>query len=1359
MTTSPIHSQWKFWIDVGGTFTDCVAVCVTEADDGRERRLKVLSSGMVKGTLELGNHVLRSSHHADAPSSLDAPCFFDRHRNEPDDFWNGVRLRLLSHHGEPLAETDVVRFHRMHHATGEVGVFEFHDSFLPKWNDAVKASYTSGQGSSAPTNTLRYELDAGLPAPILAIHLCQSIPVQHRLKPCGVDLGTTRGTNALLTRNGARTALVTSIGFQDFLSIGDQTRPDLFSLTVKKPDPLFETAIEIRERVLSDGTVEQSVDEDEVREKLSPLRQSGIESLAICLMFGFRYPHHEQTVARIAKELGFKSIRCSSEVAPVIKIVPRGETTVLDAYLDPVIASYLSEIQSHLPPSSALRLMTSAGGLVSMNRFSGKDSVLSGPAGGVVGAARVGQQMGLDRVIGFDMGGTSTDVSRFDGHFDRTFETRKAGVRIVTPMLEVETVAAGGGSICWFDGTKLRVGPQSAGANPGPACYGRGGPLTVTDVNLYLGRFQPEQFPFALDLQSVLRRLDELVDATNQAPFRLSRNELAAGLLNIANHHMAAAIKSVSISKGVDPRTYSLVSFGGAGSQHGCGVADLLGIQTIIDHPSASVLSAVGIGLSDQASHAVQAVAFVIPSENRSDIEDIENHLNDTVFRRLSVQAGQTLLADGNRAEEIELTRSLDLRYQGTDVSLNIELPKQSVSRRFLEHDSEAWIPLHENLTDAISKFESLHQRQFGYLQNRPVEIVSARLDARIPGRRLKPIDRPPSFETKEPERFQTLTNNDRSHDAGVFDRSELKAGDRVVGPAVIADSLSTTVVDSGWTAHIYPENIIRLEKMGTDAEEVLHTPHELETCDPVLLEIFNHHFSTIAEQMGIALQKTSVSVNVKERLDFSCAIFSKVGDLVVNAPHIPVHLGAMSETVRATIALNPNVAAGDVFATNDPYAGGSHLPDITVVSPVFSPDGSALWFWVASRSHHAELGGATPGSMPPSAKRLGDEGVLIQNFQLIAGSRSPNAGTGLHPNVEERFDQLRAMLTAPPYPSRSPDENIADLRAQVAANRTGENQLYELVKKYTHQRVSRYMAFIQDAAERAARAAIGSIADGEYRFEDSMDDGATIRVLLTKRDDHLTIDFSGTDPVQPDNLNANRAITSAAIMYVLRLLIGEAIPLNEGIMKAVTLKLPECFLHPSPADNPLDSPAIVGGNVETSQRIVDGLLGALGLAAASQGTMNNWLMGNSSFGYYETIGGGSGATADGDGADAVHTHMTNTRLTDPEILETRYPVILREMSIRRDTGGTGLHCGGDGMVREIEFLEPMTVSLLTSRRSARCRPFGLAGGEPGARGFNQLFRHNGKVHTLPGRYEMEVQPGDRLRIKTPGGGGYGKAE
>lgn len=1296
-----MNNHWQFWLDVGGTFTDCLAL----SPDQTSHHCKVLSSGLIQGQFE---------------TRIDRSHCLTFNSNSRKNFWVGGTMRLIRPTGEIYHEAIVSSYDSGSDAIG-----------LADWpGDGSWSQVVSGINAAQVS---RFELDHLIPAPVLAMRKILNLPSSQPMPDCSVYLGTTRGTNALLTRTGASTAFVTTSGFRDLLLIGDQSRPDLFDLTIRKLAPLFTASLEIEERILADGTVEMEPVASEVRRQLSELKSTGIESVAICLMHGFRYPQHEQIVGKIARELGFKDVRISSDVAPLIKILARAETTVLDAYLNPVLENYLDQIQYHLSSASRLQLMTSAGGLVNRELFSGKDSVLSGPAGGIVGAARVAEQAGFKKVLSFDMGGTSTDVGRVDKKIDLEFETCKSGVRILMPMVAIETVAAGGGSICRFDGTKLVVGPESATSEPGPACYGRGGPLAVTDVNLFLGRLVKRHFPFPLDESAVHTRLQEICDEMGRVGFKMTPHELAIGFLEIANQNMAAAIRSVSVARGYDPAEHLLVAFGGAGPQHCCAVAESIGIDTILDPLHGSILSAVGIQLADQTFSVAKSILRTFDPSAMEQVTQDWQAMEGEVRQRLGDQ-------------QVEMSRSLDLRYQGTEASQTIAQTERGFE----------------------AEFASVHQTLFGFTSDRPLEIVASRVEGRRRGRRLDstpPLART-AIRTSKINQPMWLTRQGKSVSASIpiFDRNDLVPGDRVIGPAIIAGELSTTIVDPSWTAMVLGDRQLLLQREDREEEckkqaigaqrgqstvkaQAVESPDGRP--DPVRLEIFNNYFSTIARQMGISLQMTSMSVNVKERLDFSCAIFTRGGDLVVNAPHIPVHLGAMSETVRGIIRMNKDVHPGDVFVTNDPFAGGSHLPDITVVSPVFDATNETLIFWVASRSHHAEIGGCSPGSMPPNATCLSEEGVLIRNFKLVDGMQKT-----------ERFDELELILTAPPYPSRMPRENLADIRAQTAANRSGQRDLLALVDQYSIEVVHSYMGHIQSAAEQKVRTAISKMEDGRFEFHDALDNGATIRVCIDKSGDQLTIDFTGTDPVLEGNQNANPAIVASAVIYVMRCLIEDDIPLNEGVIKPVSIVLPECFLNPASFDDPDRCPAVVGGNVETSQRIVDVLLGALqqsqafkGIAAASQGTMNNWLMGDPSFGYYETLGGGAGATADADGADAVHTHMTNTRLTDPEILEDRYPVILREFSIRPDSGGQGRRRGGNGMVREIEFMKSLTVSLLTNRRTTQ--PYGIQGGAAGQSGRNELIHEDQRVQ-LPSQCEIEVQPGDRLRIETPGGGGMG---
>lgn len=1263
-------NDWEFWIDVGGTFTDCLA----RAPSGEILTHKLLSSGVTPGVV------------AETPSPIQ--IMDPLRRRDPADFWKNYGCRLFDPAGKAIYSGRVVQFDA---ASGTLTL----DRVLPV---------------ELPTQ-VRYELKGEEEAPVVAIRYLLGISLDRPIPPVQIRLGTTRGTNALLTRRGARTAFVTTRGFRDALLIATQDRPRLFDLAIHKPEPIFEEGLEIDERIDAQGNVLEALKPEAVREQLRELKSRGIESLAICLLHAFCNGEHEAVVERIAREIGFEEISVSSKLAPLIKLVSRGDTTVVDAYLNPILRSYVRGIRKSVGQSS-LRLMTSAGGLVDAENFVGKDSILSGPAGGVIGFSKVAKQAGFERSIGFDMGGTSTDVARFDGTYEREYETRKAGVRIVAPMLAVETVAAGGGSICKFDGVKLVVGPESAGANPGPACYGRGGPLTVTDMNLYSGKIPQEDFPFPLDREIVGQKLQALCDeiANSSLGMKYTPRELAAGFLRIANANMVRAIRNISVAKGYDPRDYTLVTFGGAGGQHACAVARTLGIKRVLTHPLSGVLSAYGIGLADVRQFGEQMVLKPYSPEQVRELEG--------VFAGLEAAARKKILAEG--ISQIEIApgrRSLDLRYQGVEAVLNIPLPEEG---------------------DYRSAFEMQHQRIYGYVHpQRPLEIVTARTEVVgvLPRREFSCcdlIERRP-----EPSAFCQVDFEGRTERAGIYKRSELNSGDLIDGPAIICEPTSTVVIDPGFQGRVLQRGEFLLTDLGNGQQEAGST-----AVDPVTLEVFNNLFASIAEQMGTTLQRTSCSTNVKERLDFSCAIFTSTGDLVVNAPHIPVHLGAMSVTVKRILHDNPDLGPGDVFVTNDPYRGGSHLPDVTVITPVHSSEGELL-FLTASRAHHAEIGGIVPGSMPPFSKSLAEEGVLIRNFKLVDRGVS-------------REEELARILTAGPYPTRRLTDNLADISAQVAANQAGVNQLLALVERYSWLMVRAYMGHIQQAAAAKMRMALSQLAEGEYCFEDHLDDGSPIRVNITKQADSAIVDFTETGPVMAGNLNANRAIVQAAVLYVFRCLIAEEIPLNSGVLEPIQIVLPECLLNPPEHDDPARCAAIVGGNVETSQRVVDVMLGALGLAAASQGTMNNFTFGDGTFGYYETICGGSGATSQENGADAVHTHMTNTRLTDVEVIERKYPVRVREFSIRKGSGGKGKHRGGDGVIRRIEFLKPLKVSLLTERRGSYA-PFGLQGGSPGKRGVNTLLREGATApEILSGKVQLDLQPGDQLTIETPGGGGFG---
>ncbi|HVN85315.1 MAG TPA: hydantoinase B/oxoprolinase family protein [Candidatus Binatia bacterium] len=1277
--------DWEFWIDVGGTFTDCL----TRAPDGSIRMHKLLSSGVYKGRVAAGS----TAEYLVDPER----------RGDPPDYFVGYRVIVGG--VQPAAARQVTRFAR------DRGTLWL-DRPLP----------------SAPPIGSLYEIGGPEPAPVAGIRWLMGKRLDESVGNVVVKLGTTRGTNALLEREGAAVALVTTRGFGDALRIGDQNRPRLFDLNIRKPADLYRDVVELDERLDADGTVLIALDAAAAREALAAVRARGIDSLAVCLLHAYRNPVHEQLVGRVAQAVGFGHVSLSSHVSPLQKMIARGDTTVVDAYLTPIVRDYVASIRASLPEAT-LRLMTSAGGLVDAERFVGKDSVLSGPAGGVVGQAAAAQRAGFARAIGFDMGGTSTDVSRFDGEYERRYEMTvndpqsDAGIRIVAPMLAIETVAAGGGSICWFDGYKPMVGPRSAGADPGPACYGRGGPLAITDVNVFLGRIVPEHFAFPLDRAAVVDALDEMIEGIAAATGeRYTREALAAGFVAIANANMAAAIRTISLARGYDVRDYTLVSFGGAGAQHACAIARELGIQRVLVHPFAGVLSAFGIGMADVKRAAARDVAR--PYSARAVAETA------SIFAEMERDLRSAVAADGIDANAISATYFLDLRYAGQGSAITVATPADG---------------------DYAAEFARRHRQLYGFgFPARPMEITAARVD--VTGATAKPPVPCFPLTPRRPQAMQRMPvySDGAWRAAAVFGRDELRPGDRLDGPAIIVEPISTIVVEPGWAAEISERNdIVLTDSVGAGLKPA---PTAETGADPITLELFNNRFTAIAEQMGVTLQRASLSTNVKERLDFSCAIFTETGDLVVNAPHIPVHLGAMSDCVKHLIDAVPDLRPGDVLITNDPYRGGSHLPDVTVVTPVFAAE--RIIFFTASRAHHAEIGGIVPGSMPPFARTLAEEGIVLRHFRLVQGERSSEAA-------------LRARLAAGPYPSRAVDDNIADINAQVAANQTGVRQLMELVDRYGLATVSAYMRHMQALAEAKMRAALRTLSEGEYAFSDALDDGSPIAVTISirhgDRGGAATIDFRGTGAVIDGNLNANVAIVKSAVLYCFRCLIQATldervdIPLNAGVLAPLTVIVPpNCLLNPPADPDPAHCAAVGGGNVETSQRIVDVIFGALKTVAASQGTMNNLTFGNARFGYYETIGGGAGAGPDFGGADAVHTHMTNTRLTDPEVLEARYPVRVRRFAIRRGSGGNGRQRGGDGIVREIEFRAALELSLLTGRRTSS--PYGVAGGEPGAPGHNRLRRADGALDDLGWAAQVAVNVGDVLTIETPGGGGYGVA-
>jgi 5-oxoprolinase (ATP-hydrolysing) len=1162
-------------------------------------------------------------------------------------------------------------------------------------------------------------------APLVGIRRILGLAADAPIPACEVRMGTTIATNALLERHGTRSALVITRGFRDLLAIGNQTRPQIFALHIEKPEMLYEAVIEVDARADAAGAVIARPDLDALVAELAQVRQRGIDSLAVVLLHAYTDGAGalEREIGAVAARAGFGHVSLSHEVAAEMGMVGRGDTTVVDAYLTPLIRDYVRTLLDELPGSS-LRIMQSSGGLTGAERFRGRNAVLSGPAGGVVAVAHVAAAAGLGHAIGFDMGGTSTDVSCFDGDFERSYENEVAGVRLRAPMMAIHTVAAGGGSICRYRGFRLEVGPESAGAVPGPLCYGHpdARALALTDVNLALGRVVEDRFPFPLVRDRVDGALAALCETLQAAEGRAyTPSELAAGFFAIANASMAEAIRQVSVARGRDVRDYALVVFGGAGGQHACPIARQLGMRTLIFDRFAGVLSAYGMGLADVSWHGER-------DAGRLPLDEALPAAVAGAYAGLAREGRTALAAEG--FGDVTCRRRIDLRYRGTETALAIDVDAwEARAGDAAASPAFASEPLR-------AAFEAAHQRLFGYV--RPGHVVEATAV------RVEVVGRDPVLEEPgaggagqaaggalpAPRRRTRMWGGDGFvADVPVYAREDLPPGTRLGGPALILDDTGTIAVDEGFVLEMGPAGrlILRDQAPAVPAASADDT-----AVDPVRLEIFNNVFMSIATQMGNALRRTAQSTNIRERLDFSCAVFDAAGGLVANAPHIPVHLGAMGESIQGVLAAHPRPAPGTVFAINDPAQGGSHLPDITVITPVHDEHG-ALVFFTASRGHHADVGGVTPGSMPPFSHALAEEGVVFRALPIVRDGQFDEAA-------------VRGVLGSGPYPARDPQGNIADLEAQIAANRTGAHLLHELMARHGKGTVQAYMRHVQDNAAAQVAAEIGRLGDGVYRFEDALDDGGRIAVALEVRGDHLRVDFTGTDGQLDSNLNAPRAVTMAALIYVLRTLVGAPIPLNSGCLRSVTLVIPPGSLLAPDATR-----AVAGGNVETSQRVVDVLLGALGKAAASQGTMNNLTFGNDRFGYYETIAGGAGATAIGPGASGVHTHMTNTRITDPEVLEARFPVRLRRFSLRPGSGGAGRHRGGDGVIREIELLEPMRVSILSERRTRR--PFGLAGGAPGAAGRNL---HNGR--DVGGKASFAAAAGDVICIETPGGGGFGPA-
>ena len=1152
---------------------------------------------------------------------------------------------------------------------------------------------------------------------LLSIDRKESIPM-HQID--SIKMGTTVATNALLERKGERTLLAITKGFADILRIGYQQRPKLFSLDIQLPDMIYSDIVEIDERVDIKGDVLIKLDLSNTKKILTEAFNEGFKSIAIVLLHGYRYQEHEIQISVIAKQIGFEQISVSHKISPLMKIIPRGDTTVVDAYLSPILRRYVNQVKAELGQTQQnfgkLMFMQSNGGLTDANYFQGKDAILSGPAGGVVGMVKTGEKIGLNKLIGFDMGGTSTDVCHYNSEYERTLETELAGVRLRSPMMLINTVAAGGGSILYFDGSRYRVGPDSAGAFPGPACYRNGGPLTVTDCNVMIGKLNPDFFPKVfgpngnqkLDLKIVETKFTtlakEISSSTNKSVTPL---EVAEGFLFIAVESMANAIKKISVQRGYDVSSYALSCFGGAGGQHACMVADKLGINKIHLHPYAGVLSAFGIGLAD--SRTINDLAIELNLDEKA-----IKHISEK-FEDLRSTGKEDLVAQNLNENIFEYVDRAYLRYKDSDTSLAIKFDIYSSMKL---------------------NFENAHRARFGFISpEKAIIIESIQSEVSCQSDQFESNEPQQKKSKSQPLTTQNVFFNGDLQKTVFYNRNDIKPNEKLSGPAVIIEPTSTIIIEPGWEAMLEDSNDLIL----TRTNKIIRSSAIGTSVDPIMLEIFNNLFMNVAEQMGMVLENTASSVNIKERLDFSCALFSPTGELVANAPHVPVHLGSMSESIKTIIRENSlTMNPGDAFLINAPYNGGTHLPDITLIKPVFDECNESVIFYVATRGHHADIGGTVPGSAPANSTHIKEEGVLIDNFTLVS------KGIFLE-------NEIHDLLSLAEYPARNIKQNIADLKAQVAAAEKGSQELLKVIKHYGLEVVHAYMGHVQDNAEESVRRVLDVLSDSSFTYK--MDDGHQVSVSISvdKVNRSATIDFTGTSNQHPGNYNAPSAICYAAVLYVFRCLVDDDIPLNAGCLKPLNLIIPKNSMI-----NPKYPAAVFSGNVETSQCIVDTLLGALGEFAASQGTMNNFIWGNDKVQNYETICGGSGASVNQPGCSAVHTHMTNSRLTDPEVLEWRFPVRLESFSIRKNSGGKGLNMGGDGVDRRIRFLEPMTVNIIAGHR--KVPPYGLSEGESGALGENYVVHADKSETRLGTKGQVEVEKNDLFILKTPGGGGFGKA-
>lgn len=1134
-----------------------------------------------------------------------------------------------------------------------------------------------------------------------------------------VRMGTTVATNALLERKGERLALVTTKGFRDALRIGYQERKNIFATEIIKAEALYDQVLEINERVLADGTIEVPINTKEVYNALKLLKNTGYDAIAIAFMHAYKFPEHEAAIATIARDIGFSQVSVSHEVSPLIKLVGRGDTTVIDAYLSPVLRRYVEQVSRELDVArtgARVMFMMSSGGLTAADMFQGKDAILSGPAGGVVGLARTGMEAGFAHVIGFDMGGTSTDVAHYDGIYERAFETEVAGVRVRAPMMLIHTVAAGGGSILHFDNDRFSVGPDSAGANPGPACYRNGGPLAVTDANVMVGKLIPEFFPpifgprqdEPLDIEVVRRGFAQLAEKIGDGR---SGEDVADGFIRIAVANMVEAIKKISVQRGYDVTRYALSCFGGAGGQHACLVADALGMKSILVHPMSGLLSAYGMGLADIRATRQKALGMSLDDDAPAQLAVMSQDLENDCIAELQAQG----IARGAITSFVRA----HIRYAGTDTVLSVE----------------ATFPAHDSATRLRREFEILHKRRFGFVAENKALFIEA-VEVETVGGGSEQTEKTVEGQTiGEPQaiKYNRIFSQGKAYDAPVVLRNEMKPGQRLTGPAIIIEPNQTVIIEDGWQAELTVKNHIVLKRIKALPSQVAIGTK----ADPVMLEIFNNLFMSIAEQMGVTLQNTAYSVNIKERLDFSCAVFDAAGNLVANAPHMPVHLGSMDASVAAAIRENPIIRPGDVFLINAPYNGGTHLPDLTVCTPVFEDTGKTIRFWVASRGHHADIGGIAPGSMSPLATTIEEEGVYIDNFKLLDQGRFCE-------------DELTKLLTGARYPVRTLLQNVNDLKAQVAANEKGVAELRKMISQFGEDVVEAYMGHVQDNAAESVRCVLDQLQDGKFIYE--MDQGCSIVVSISvdKSAREVTVDFTGTSNQRADNFNAPRPVTRAAVLYVFRTLVQSNIPMNAGCLRPIHIIVPDgTMLSPEyPA-------AVVAGNVEVSQAVTNCLFGAVGAQAAAQGTMNNLTFGNEEYQYYETICSGAPAGPGYNGADAIHTHMTNSRLTDPEILETRFPVVLEDFHIRPDSGGKGKWSAGNGTKRTIRAQRKLDFAILSGHR--RIAPFGLNGGEPGELGANAVRRNDGTIEQLGGCAHTVLEAGEAFIITTPTGGGFGK--